>query len=202
MGVEEKRHGFVWLPHGPLADRALRSNLSLTGMLCRDPAHVLLLGIAPTEIYLLAAKMEKCTPYTWDTWRAWCADHHWHVAARVGQTQRNAWFSERRVQACKDSSEPKHYKGSASDVLGFHAILGLFVELKLKPLPAMALAAESFLQLSDLIGACFESRALWSTGDACTPAELDQLASRHLTTRCQVLLLKIQISIGGETNLN
>ena len=54
----EKRYGFLWLPRGPLADLQLRSHFSVTNALRRDPAHVLLLGIMPMEIYRLATKME------------------------------------------------------------------------------------------------------------------------------------------------
>ena len=74
------------------------------------------------------------------------------------QHSRAKWFSERRIQASKDSAEPKHYKGSASDVLSFHRILALFVETRLLPLAHMAEAAESFLTLSDFVAECFAAK--------------------------------------------
>ena len=58
----ETEHGFVWVPEGPLADLALRPRLSLTDSLCRDPAHILLLGLVPKELFLLGQRMEATTP--------------------------------------------------------------------------------------------------------------------------------------------
>ena len=175
LGEMETELGFCWIPQGVLADLTLRQRISPTEGICRDPAHILLLGLVPLEVFKLAERMEATTPYTWGDWGNYCANLGWHIPGSNSHKMK-ACFSERRAQSSKEAG---HYKGGASDILSFYRLLALFSETVLSRFPAMASAIESFQATCDLIDARFGPMRVRMKRQSVSPPELAALVRRR-----------------------